>query len=222
MITYELFKCSKFGSLINFQCHYNILGVSLNCDWSVLLDQTLLWLGREGIKEREEGKRGGGGGGLFEGGDYFKYFRLNSSLLRGILFERRLIEGRLFFEEIRYILFHWVGGPETVNKHMIIVLFFWQSNYAFMASFASFRERFSSGAVRVFPGPFDLTCMALGTLFSYGFPTKPCAGPCRSYDNLWWITWHYIYQLLIYPYLTYGFVSWGQSLKTHLNKILIV
>ena len=91
-----------------------------------------------------------------------------------------------------------------------------------MAAFASFRERFSSRAVRVFPGPFDLTRTALGTLFSYGFPTKPCAAPYGSYDNLWWITWHYIYQLLIYPYLTYGFASWVQSLKTHLNKILIL
>ena len=31
-----------------------------------------------------------------------------------------------------------------------------------------------------------------------------------------------IYQSLIYPYLTYGLASWGQSLKTHLNKILIL
>ena len=42
---------------------------------------------------------GGGGGGLFEGGDYFKYFRQRGSIIRG----RRLIEGRLLFEEIRYV-----------------------------------------------------------------------------------------------------------------------
>ena len=42
-----------------------------------LLDQSALQLDREGIKERENGERGEGGGGvgrLFEGGDYFKYF----------------------------------------------------------------------------------------------------------------------------------------------------
>jgi len=31
-----------------------------------------------------------------------------------------------------------------------------------------------------------------------------------------------IYQSLIYLYLTYGPASWGQSLKTHLNKVLIL
>ena len=31
-----------------------------------------------------------------------------------------------------------------------------------------------------------------------------------------------IYQSLIYSYLTYGLASWGQFLKTHLNKILIL
>ena len=43
--------------------------------------------------------RGGGGGRLFEGGDYFKYFGQRGAIIRG----RRLIEGRLLFEEIRYI-----------------------------------------------------------------------------------------------------------------------
>ena len=38
-----------------------------------MLYQIPLQLGREGIKEREDGERGGGGR-LFEGGDYFKYF----------------------------------------------------------------------------------------------------------------------------------------------------
>ena len=53
--------------MINFQ--------SLNRHSSVLLDQILLQLDREGIKERENGEMGGGGGGrLLEEGDYFKYF----------------------------------------------------------------------------------------------------------------------------------------------------
>ena len=37
------------------------------------------------------------GGRLFEGGDYFKYFRQRGAIIRG----RRLIERRLLFEEIR-------------------------------------------------------------------------------------------------------------------------
>ena len=40
----------------------------------------------------------GGGGRLFEGGDYFKYFGQRGAIIRG----RRLIEGRLLFEEIWY------------------------------------------------------------------------------------------------------------------------
>ena len=39
-----------------------------------MLDQILLQLDREGIKERENGEIGGGGGLLLEEGDYFKYF----------------------------------------------------------------------------------------------------------------------------------------------------
>ena len=41
-----------------------------------------------------------GGGRLFELGDYFKYFGQRGVIIRG----RRLIEGRLLFEEIRYFL----------------------------------------------------------------------------------------------------------------------
>ena len=39
------------------------------------------------------------GGRLFEGGDYFEYFRQRRAIIRG----RGLIEGRLLFEEIRYL-----------------------------------------------------------------------------------------------------------------------
>ena len=35
---------------------------------------------------------------LFDGGDCFKYFGQRGAIIRG----RRLIEGRLLFEEIRY------------------------------------------------------------------------------------------------------------------------
>ena len=49
--------------------------------------------------------RGGGGGGrLFEGGDYFKYFRQRGAIIQG----RRLIAGRLLFEEIWYVSFETV------------------------------------------------------------------------------------------------------------------
>ena len=62
---------------------------------------SILYLGREGIKEREEGKRGRGGGGrLFKGAYYFKYFCLKEAIIRG----RRLIKGRLLFAEMRYLL----------------------------------------------------------------------------------------------------------------------
>ena len=54
----------------------------------ILLDQAPLQLDREGIKEREDGERGGGGR-LLEGGDYFKHFGLRW----------RLFEGRLLFED---------------------------------------------------------------------------------------------------------------------------
>ena len=57
------------GSLINVQ--------SLNRHWSVLLDQIQLQLDREGIKEREDGERGGGGG------DYFEYFHQRGAIIRG-------------------------------------------------------------------------------------------------------------------------------------------
>ena len=71
------------GSLINVQ--------SLNRHWSVLLDQIQLQLDREGIKEREDGERGG------RGGDYSREaIILNISIKGG-----RLFEGRLLLEEIR-------------------------------------------------------------------------------------------------------------------------
>ena len=41
-------------------------------------------------------ERGGVGERLFEGGDYLKHFRQRGAIVRG----RRLIEGRLLFEEI--------------------------------------------------------------------------------------------------------------------------
>ena len=41
---------------------------------------SILKVGREGIKEREEGKRGGGGG-LFKGGGYFKCFCLKGKII---------------------------------------------------------------------------------------------------------------------------------------------
>ena len=55
-----------FSSLINFH--------SLNHHWSVLLDHIALQLDREEIKERELDGERGRGGGLFEGGNYSKYF----------------------------------------------------------------------------------------------------------------------------------------------------
>ena len=59
--------------------------------------------------------RGVGGGGverLFVGGDYFKYVDQRGAIIRG----RRLIEGRLLFEEIRYLT-----SPETALKFMSVI-----------------------------------------------------------------------------------------------------
>ena len=47
------FKCSKFSYLINCQ--------SLNRHWLVLLDLLVPQFAREGIKDRDDGERGGGG-----------------------------------------------------------------------------------------------------------------------------------------------------------------
>ena len=74
----------KFGSLIYFQ--------SLNSHWSVFLDQIPLQLNREGIKERDDGERGGVG-----------------AILRG----RRVIEGQLLFEEMRYFTFSFPREKRT-------------------------------------------------------------------------------------------------------------
>ena len=70
------FKCSKFSSLINFQ--------SLNRHWLVLLDLLVPQFAREGIKDREDGERGGGG-----------------AIIRGTA---------IIFEEIRYLVIHSPQG----------------------------------------------------------------------------------------------------------------
>ena len=60
-------------------------------------DSTLTW--QEGDKRNRRRQEGWGGGWrLFEEGDYFKYFCLKGAIIQG----RRLIDGRLLFEEIRY------------------------------------------------------------------------------------------------------------------------
>ena len=66
-----------------------------------MLNQIPLQLDREWIKEREDGERGGRG-------DYFKYFHQRGAIIQG----RRLIEGRLLFEEIRYVR---AGTPELLD-----------------------------------------------------------------------------------------------------------
>ena len=46
--------------------------------------------------------------GVGAGGDYFKYFHQRGAIIQG----RRLIEGRLLFEEIRYAR---AGTPELLG-----------------------------------------------------------------------------------------------------------
>ena len=57
-----------------------------------------------------------GRGRLFEGGDYFKYFSQRGAIIQG----RRLIEGRLLFEEIRYPTFKlgFLGDFEDVIENV--------------------------------------------------------------------------------------------------------
>ena len=45
---------------------------------------------------------GGGLGGLLKGGDYLKFFHQREAIIGG----RRLIEGRLLFEEILYLFIY--------------------------------------------------------------------------------------------------------------------
>ena len=52
-------------------------------------------------------------GGLFEEGDYFKYFHQRVGIFRG----RRLIKGRLLFEEILYAVF-----PEVVIVSFCLII----------------------------------------------------------------------------------------------------
>ena len=76
--------------------------------------QFLTW---EGGNKRKRKWRGGGGR-LFEGGDYFKYFGQRGRLLEG---SRRLIEGRLLFEEIRYLIFNIVQERRDTNPDMSLI-----------------------------------------------------------------------------------------------------
>jgi len=52
-----------------------------------------------GDNRKKRWGEGQGEGRLFKGGDYFKYFHQRGAIIRG----RRLIEGRLLLEEIRYV-----------------------------------------------------------------------------------------------------------------------
>ena len=87
-----------------------------------MLDQIPLQLDREGIKETEDGERGEGGR-LFEGGDYFKYYHQGGAIIRG----RRLMEGRLLFEEVRYpylpnALFNGLRRRSNIVNFMSLVM----------------------------------------------------------------------------------------------------
>ena len=70
MTTYELFKCSKFGSLINFQCQYFRRQLELSLISFAGSDSTLTWQGGDKKKRR---RQEGQGARLFEGGDYRIY-----------------------------------------------------------------------------------------------------------------------------------------------------
>ena len=61
MTTYELFKCSKFGSLINFQCQYFRRQLELSLISFAGSDRsTLTWQGGDKRKRRRQEGQGGG------------------------------------------------------------------------------------------------------------------------------------------------------------------
>ena len=89
-LTYGILKHSKFGSFTNFQ--------RLNRHWSVLVqDSTSTWQGGDKRKRRW---REGQGGGLFKGGNQFKYFHQ-----RGVI-----IQERCLIEESTWLLFEECMG----------------------------------------------------------------------------------------------------------------
>ena len=90
------FKCSKFSSLINFH--------GLNRHLSVLLDHLSLTLDRKGDKRKIRRRA------ARMGGDYSRDAIILNISVQG----RRLIEGRLLFEEIRYI--HMISLPYTLGR----------------------------------------------------------------------------------------------------------
>ena len=95
-------KLNRFSSSINFQ--------SLNLHWSDLLNLIALHLDREGIKEREDGARGVGG---------------------AIIGGRRLIEGRLLFEEKRntfFVLFFCLLLHRLAEGSVCRFIFFYMFN----------------------------------------------------------------------------------------------
>ena len=73
-----------------------------------------LQLDREEVKERGDGERNGGDYSI-EGDDYFKYFHQRGAIIWG----RRLIEGQLLFEEIRYLKMwnHYVREKQGNPTH---------------------------------------------------------------------------------------------------------
>ena len=59
MTTYELFKCYKFGSLINFQCQYFRRQLELSLISFAGSDSTLTWQGGDKRKRRRQEGQGG-------------------------------------------------------------------------------------------------------------------------------------------------------------------
>ena len=70
------------------------VSLALELELTLIRLHTLTWQG--GDKRKRRRQEGLGGGQLFKGGDYFKYIHLKGAIIQG----RRLIEGRLLFEEV--------------------------------------------------------------------------------------------------------------------------
>ena len=86
--------------------------------------QFLTWQGRD----KKEKIARGVGGRLFEEGDYFKYFRQRGAIIQG----RRLIRGRLLFEEIWYSWYDYLW--EVALQRGLTLLSFTFSVFLFSQS----------------------------------------------------------------------------------------
>ena len=95
-----------------------------------------------------------------------------------------LTESQMFFRPAR---------PKSVKKHILSYdscVIFLTERKSVHGSIYLVSRAFLAGPYAFFR-PYHLTRTPLGTLFSYGFPTKLRARSYGSHDKMGWITWLY-------------------------------